>query len=82
MANGNTNPGSAPSGSTNATLVGGSLAVITLAILHAKGITLGPDVEPALAVVFASIAGYIPRSGRSRPPTARTRSTDQEENPK
>lgn len=57
-------PGAMPSNSTTATAVGGALATVTIAILGAKGITFPAGVEAALAVIFATLAGYLPASGR------------------
>lgn len=57
-------PGLMPSGSTNASVLGGSLATLIIYILGYKGITFPAGAEAALAVLVTSLAGYIPKSGR------------------
>jgi len=57
-------PGLMPSGSTNASVLGGSIATFIIYILGAKGITFPAGAEAALAVIVTAIAGYIPKSGR------------------
>lgn len=57
-------PGAAPSNSTTLTAMGGALACVTMAILGANHITFPAGVESALSVIFATICGYLPASGR------------------
>ena len=57
--------GFAPSGSTNATLIGGALAAITIGVLgKIYGIYFEAGFEAGLAVIFATLVGYLPKSGR------------------
>lgn len=57
-------PGVVPSNSTNMTALGGALATVAMVLLGAKGITFPAGAEAALAVIFATICGYLPASGR------------------
>lgn len=57
-------PGIAPSNSTSASVLGGSLATLLIYILAQKGVTFPAGAESALAVLATAIAGYIPKSGR------------------
>jgi hypothetical protein len=60
----NPSPGLTPSASTNATAVGGALATLIIYGLSFAHITLPPGAEAAVAVLVASIAGWLPASGR------------------
>jgi hypothetical protein len=53
-----------PSNSTNGTAVAGALAAILMAILGKYNITFPAGIESAIAVVFATLGGYLPASGR------------------
>lgn len=57
-------PGALPSNSTTATAIGGAIATIVIWGLSLKGITLPPGVECAAGVLFSTICGYFPQSGR------------------
>jgi len=57
-------PGLSPSNSTTATGAAGALAALTVFILGQKGITFPAGMEAAIAVIFATIGGYLPASGR------------------
>jgi len=57
-------PGASPSNSTSLTALGGALACVVMAVLGANHITFPAGVESALAVIFATICGYFPASGR------------------
>lgn len=57
-------PGATPSNSTNMTAAAGALATVTMFILGQKGITFPAGMEAALAVIFATLGGYLPASGR------------------
>lgn len=57
-------PGALPSNSTNATALGGAAAALVIGYLGTRGITFPAGYEAALAVIFATLAGYLPRSGR------------------
>jgi hypothetical protein len=57
-------PGLAPSNSTNATAAAGALATLVIYVASLKGITFPAGIESALAVVFATLGGYLPKSGR------------------
>jgi hypothetical protein len=57
-------PGASPSNSTTLTAMGGALAAVTMAILGANHVTFPAGIESALAVIFATICGYFPASGR------------------
>ena len=84
MANGNGNGVLGflkPSASTTFTGFGGAVAIVVIAILKQKNIDLGVEADVSLAVIFNTLAGYLPKSGRSRPPDARTRQTDIGANP-
>lgn len=76
MVNGNANIGVIPSGSTVATGLGGAIAIVVIAILKQKNIDLGVEADVSLAVIFNTLLGYFPKSGRARPPDAHTRQTD------
>lgn len=56
--------GASPSNSTVATLIGGSAASLLFYILATRGITLPAGAEAQTAILFATLAGYLPRSGR------------------
>ena len=57
-------PGATPSNSTNATAIGGAVASLVIMVLGMKGITFPAGGEAALAVLVATVAGYLPASGR------------------
>ena len=57
-------PGALPSNSTNATALGGAIATLVIGYLGTRGITFPAGYEAALAVVVATLAGYLPKSGR------------------
>lgn len=57
-------PRLAPSNSTTASALGGALAAITMAVLGHFNITFPAGIEASLAVVFCTLCGYIPPSGR------------------
>ncbi len=57
-------PGLTPSNSTNATAIGGALSALVIYCLSLKGITFPAGLESAVAVICATIAGYLPNSGR------------------
>lgn len=58
-------PNLTPSGSTNMTVVGGSIASIIVWLLSLKGVFLPAGLEAAVATLVAALAGYIPKSGRA-----------------
>lgn len=61
--------GWAPSASTAGSGLGGSVAVIVLAILHQSfHITVDLETASAITVVCCTLAGYIPASGRTQVP--------------
>ncbi len=53
-----------PSNSTTASALGGALAAITMAVLGHFNITFPAGIEASLAVVFCTLCGYLPSSGR------------------
>ena len=57
-------PSLAPSGSTNASLLGAALSTIVIYILSLKGINLPAGIESAVAGLVTVLAGYLPASGR------------------
>jgi hypothetical protein len=57
-------PGALPSNSTNATALGGAAAALVIGYLGTRGVTFPAGYEAALAVIFATLAGYLPKSGR------------------
>lgn len=57
-------PGAVPSASTTATGIGGAIATLIIYGLSLKGINLPAGAEAAVAVLVATIAGYIPAAGR------------------
>jgi hypothetical protein len=57
-------PGVVPSSSTTATAIGGAVASLSIMALARKGITFPAGAESALAVLVATVAGYLPSSGR------------------
>jgi hypothetical protein len=54
----------APSSSTNASSVGGSLAIVVVAILTQFGVPVSPITAAAIASLCAAVLGYLPKSGR------------------
>lgn len=54
----------APSGSTVASGVGGSIVAIAIYLLSLKGITIPPGLEALLGALGAALSGYLPKSGR------------------
>lgn len=58
------NPGATPSNSTVATGFGGAVATVIILILAQNHITFPAGMEAALAVIFSTISGYLPKSGR------------------
>jgi len=56
--------GALPNASTVATGTAGAVAALTIMVLAKYGITFPAGAEALLAVVVASIASYIPSSGR------------------
>lgn len=57
-------PGPTPSNSTSLTALGGAIACVTMSVLGANHVTFPAGVESALAVIFATLCGYLPASGR------------------
>lgn len=57
-------PGALPSSSTTATAIGGAVASLAIMILGMKGVTFPAGAESAIAVLVATVAGYLPSSGR------------------
>jgi hypothetical protein len=57
-------PGAMPSDSTSLSAVGGAIAVVVMAVLGAKHITFPAGVEASIAVIFSTLLGYLPPSGR------------------
>ena len=57
-------PGAVPSNSTTASALGGAIAVVTMMVLATKGVTFPAGMEAALAVIFSTLCGYLPASGR------------------
>lgn len=53
-----------PSGSTNASSVGGSLAIVLVALLTQYHITVDPVTAAAIATLCSAGLGYLPKSGR------------------
>jgi hypothetical protein len=60
--------GFTPSASTGASGIGASVAAIVIYLLSLKGITFPAGLEAAIAGVFTTVAGYLPRSGRQVSP--------------
>lgn len=56
--------GFTPSGSTWASGLGGSLAIIVIAILEGSHITVSGSLAAAITTLCAAVAGYLPSSGR------------------
>jgi hypothetical protein len=56
--------GAVPSGSTNATAIGAFLAALVMWYLGRQGITFPAGIEAGLAGTFATLLGYLPKSGR------------------
>lgn len=54
-----------PSGSTLASGLGGALAVIVISALGGLDVKVSPELASAITVVCATVAGYLPSSGRS-----------------
>lgn len=57
-------PGLQPSSSTTATACAGAMATIVVYLVSLKGVTFPAGIESAIAVVFATVGGYLPASGR------------------
>jgi hypothetical protein len=53
-----------PSGSTNATGLAGACATLVIYLVSLKGITFPAGIESAIGVIFATLGGYLPKSGR------------------
>ena len=60
--------GFTPSASTGASGIGASVAAIVIYLLSLKGITFPAGLEAAIAGLFTTLAGYIPKSGRQLSP--------------
>ena len=56
--------GLAPSGSTNATGIAGAITSLLIYGLSLKGINFPAGMEAAIAVLVATLVGYLPASGR------------------
>ena len=59
-----TPPGAMPSDSTSLSAVGGAIATVVMAVLGSKGITFPAGMEAGIAVIAATLLGYLPPSGR------------------
>ena len=57
-------PGAMPSDSTSMSAVGGAIATVIMAVLGSKGITFPAGMEAGIAVIVATLLGYLPPSGR------------------
>jgi len=57
-------PGAMPSDSTSLSAVGGAIATVVMAVLGSKGITFPAGMEAGIAVIAATLLGYLPPSGR------------------
>jgi len=56
--------GYVPSNSTVATAFGGAVATVVIAVLGQYKIFFPAGVESAIAVIVATVVGYLPKSGR------------------
>ena len=57
--------GFAPSASTGASALGGSLALVIMSWFHATHhVDFSPETGIALGVICTTLAGYLPTSGR------------------
>ena len=58
-----------PNVSTASTGLGGALAVIIISVLHQSlHWEVSPELAVSIGVVCATLAGYLPASGRNPPP--------------
>lgn len=57
-------PGWQPSGSTVGSGIGGSIAIIVIAILEGFHLSVSGSLAAAITTLCAALAGYLPASGR------------------